>query len=54
MWVNFEANGLTGALPVAFLLVLLAGAAVAISSLLSRVSGYQDAAALGDAHRRTT
>jgi len=54
MWVNFEANGLTGALPVAFLLVLLAGAAVAISALLSRVSGYRDAAALGDMHRRTT
>jgi molybdate/tungstate transport system permease protein len=54
MWVNFEANGLTGALPVAFLLVLLAGAAVAISSLLSRVSGYSDAAAVGDMHRRTT
>src|SRR4029453_29202 len=40
MWVQFESNGLTGALPVAFVLVLLAGAAVAISALLSRVSGY--------------
>jgi molybdate/tungstate transport system permease protein len=49
MWVKFESNGLTGALPVAFLLVLLAGVAVAISALLSRVSGYRDAAAvLGD------
>jgi molybdate/tungstate transport system permease protein len=53
MWVKFESNGLTGALPVAFLLVLLAGAAVAISALLSRVSGYRDAAAvLGDTHGR--
>jgi molybdate/tungstate transport system permease protein len=55
MWVKFESNGLTGALPVAFLLVLLAGAAVAISGLLSRVSGYRDTAAvLGDAHERLT
>jgi molybdate/tungstate transport system permease protein len=53
MWVKFESNGLTGALPVAFLLVLLAGAAVAISSLLSRLSGYRDTAAvLGDTHGR--
>lgn len=55
MWVNFEANGLTGALPVAFLLVLLAGAAVAISALLSRLSGYRDTAAvLGDTYGRPT
>src|SRR5262245_2489235 len=53
MWVKFESSGLTGALPVAFLLVLLAGAAVAISALLSRVSGYRDAATvLGDTHGR--
>ena len=51
MWVKFESNGLTGALPVAFLLVLLAGAAVAISTLLSRLSGYRDTSAvLGDMH----
>jgi molybdate/tungstate transport system permease protein len=55
MWVEFESNGLTGALPVAFLLVLLAAAAVAISALLSRVSGYRDAAAvLGDTYGRST
>ena len=55
MWVKFESNGLTGALPVAFLLVLLAGAAVAISTLLSRLSGYRDTVAvLGDTHGRTT
>jgi molybdate/tungstate transport system permease protein len=48
MWVKFESNGLTGALPVAFLLVLLAGAAVAISTLLSRLSGYRDAVAVLD------
>jgi molybdate/tungstate transport system permease protein len=55
MWVKFESNGLTGALPVAFLLVLLAGAAVAISTLLSRLSGYRDTSAvLGDTHGRLT
>ena len=55
MWVKFESNGLTGALPVAFLLVLLAGAAVAISALLSRVSGYRDAATLlGETYGRPT
>jgi molybdate/tungstate transport system permease protein len=55
MWVKFESNGLTGALPVAFLLVLLAGAAVAISALLSRASGYRDTAAvLGETYGRST
>jgi molybdate/tungstate transport system permease protein len=55
MWVKFESDGLTGALPIAFLLVLLAGAAVAISTLLSRVSGYRDTSAvLADTHRRST
>lgn len=54
MWVRFESNGLTGALPVAFLLVLLAGAAVASSALLSRLSGYRDTVAvLGDTHGRS-
>jgi molybdate/tungstate transport system permease protein len=52
MWVQFEANGLTGALPVAFLLVFVAGVAVVISALLSRVSGYRDAAAMLDMHGR--
>jgi molybdate/tungstate transport system permease protein len=55
MWVKFESDGLTGALPVAFLLVLLAGAAVAISALLSRVSGQRDAATvLGETYGRPT
>jgi molybdate/tungstate transport system permease protein len=55
MWVKFESDGLTGALPVAFLLVLLAGAAVAVSALLSRLSGYRDAATvLGDTYGRPT
>jgi molybdate/tungstate transport system permease protein len=55
MWVMFESSGLTGALPVAFLLVLLAGVAVVISALLSRFSGYRDTAAvLGDMHGRPT
>jgi molybdate/tungstate transport system permease protein len=53
MWVKFESNGLTGALPVAFLLVLLAAVAVAISALLSRLSGYRDTVAVvGDTHGR--
>jgi molybdate/tungstate transport system permease protein len=38
LWVKFEANGLTGALPVAFLLVLLAAGAVALSRLFDRLS----------------
>jgi len=42
MWVKFEADGLPSALPVAFCLVLLAVAAVAISMLLSRLSGRTD------------
>lgn len=46
MWVKFESNGLTGALPVALLLVLLAGAAVAVSMFLSRLTGYADALAI--------
>jgi molybdate/tungstate transport system permease protein len=55
MWVKFESSGLTGALPVAFLLVVLAAAAVAISMLLSRVTGYSDVvAALGDTPGRLT
>lgn len=43
LWVKFESNGLSGALPVALLLVLLAAAAVAISMSLSRLTGYADA-----------
>jgi molybdate/tungstate transport system permease protein len=38
MWVKFESNGLIGALPVAFLLVLLAAGAVALSMLLGRLN----------------
>jgi molybdate/tungstate transport system permease protein len=53
MWVKFESNGLTGALPVAFLLVVLAGGAVAVSALLSRLSGYRDTSAvLGETYGR--
>src|SRR5437667_11451300 len=55
MWVKFESNGLTGALPVAFLLVLLAAIAVTLSGLLSRITGYRDTVAvLGDTQRRLT
>lgn len=43
MWVKFESNGLTGALPVALLLVLLAATAVTVSMFLSRLTGYADA-----------
>jgi molybdate/tungstate transport system permease protein len=55
MWVKFESNGLTGALPVAFLLVLLAAVAVAFSMAFSRLTGYEDAAGLlREAPGRTT
>ncbi len=46
LWARFEANGLPGALPVAFLLVLLAAAAVALSSLLGRLKSEEGAAAV--------
>ncbi|HEV3317470.1 MAG TPA: ABC transporter permease [Candidatus Angelobacter sp.] len=42
MWVKFESDGLTGALPVAFFLVVLAAAAVGVSMLFSRITGYAD------------
>jgi molybdate/tungstate transport system permease protein len=42
MWVKFESEGLRGALPVALLLVVLATAAVTISMLLSRLTGYAE------------
>ena len=42
MWVKFESDGLPGALPVALLLVVLATAAVTISMLLSRFTGYAE------------
>jgi molybdate/tungstate transport system permease protein len=42
LWVKFEADGLPSALPIAFCLVLLAVGAVAISMLLSRLSGRTD------------
>jgi molybdate/tungstate transport system permease protein len=38
LWVRFEANGLVGALPVAFLLVVLAAAAVALSRVFDRLT----------------
>jgi molybdate/tungstate transport system permease protein len=38
MWVKFESDGLPGAMPTAFLLVLLAAAAVVISRLLNRLT----------------
>lgn len=45
MWIKFESEGLTGALPVAFCLVVLAAAAVISSMLLSRITGFADVAA---------
>lgn len=42
LWVRFEADGLPGALPIAFCLVVLAVIAVAVSLLLSRLAGRTD------------
>lgn len=42
LWMKFESTGLAGALPVALLLVVLATAAVTISMLLSRLTGYAE------------
>jgi molybdate/tungstate transport system permease protein len=42
LWVQFESNGLNGALPVAFLLVVLAVTAVTVSMLLSRLTGHAE------------
>src|SRR4029077_10869792 len=52
MWARFESNGLTGALPVAFLLVLLAAAAVALSRFLGRLTGGGVVALPGGGSRR--
>lgn len=45
MWIKFESEGLNGALPAAFCLVVLAAGAVLISMLLSRLTGFADVAA---------
>jgi molybdate/tungstate transport system permease protein len=42
MWIEFESEGIHGALPAAFCLVVLAGGAVLISMLLTRLSGFGD------------
>ncbi len=44
MWMQFESAGLAGALPLALCLVLLAAAAVCISMLLNRMTGFADVA----------
>jgi molybdate/tungstate transport system permease protein len=44
MWMQFESEGLAGALPLALCLVLLAAAAVFISMLLNRMTGFADVA----------
>lgn len=42
MFIKFESEGLAGALPAAFCLVLLAMVAVALSMLFSRITGFAD------------
>lgn len=42
MWVKFESDGLNGALPAAFCLVMLAAVTVVASMLFSRVTGFAD------------
>ncbi len=42
LWVKFESEGLRGALPIAFLLVVLAVTAVTISMFLNRLTGYSE------------
>jgi ABC-type sulfate transport system permease component len=42
MWVKFESEGLSGALPAAFCLVALAAAAVGLSMLFTRLTGLAD------------
>lgn len=44
MWIKFESDGLNGALPAAFCLVVLAIGAVVVSMMLSRLTGLADVA----------
>lgn len=52
VWVKFESDGLAGALPPSLCLVLLAAAAVTLSVLFNRLTGYSDAMTPRDAERR--
>lgn len=45
MWIKFESEGLTGALPPAFCLVVLATGAVLVFMLLNRLTGFADVTA---------
>jgi molybdate/tungstate transport system permease protein len=45
MWIKFESDGLNGAMPAAFCLLLLAFGAICISMLLNRLAGLADVAA---------
>lgn len=45
MWIKFESEGLNGALPAAFCLVILAAGAVLVSMVLNRLAGFGDVAA---------
>lgn len=42
MWIKFESDGLDGALPAAFCLVVLAAGAVVASMILSSLTGFAD------------
>jgi molybdate/tungstate transport system permease protein len=54
MWTKFESDGISGAMPVSFLLVVLAVAAVAVSMFLSRLTGFADVVVpLGEASGRS-
>jgi molybdate/tungstate transport system permease protein len=44
LYIQFESEGIHGALPAAFCLVVLAGGAVLISMLLTRLGGFADVA----------
>lgn len=52
VWVKFESDGLAGALPPSLCLVLLAAAAVSLSVVFSRLTGYGDAVTARGAERR--
>jgi molybdate/tungstate transport system permease protein len=53
MWMKFESDGLAGALPAAFCLVVLAVAAVATSMFFTNLTGFDDVAVpLAAARRR--
>jgi molybdate/tungstate transport system permease protein len=55
MWMKFESDGLAGALPMAFCLLLLAAAGVAVSMFLTYLTGFAGVAApIGNTARTST